>query len=87
MSEQKPSFMAKLDAWTEEAIIEPLMEDLGGVVGVEMNLQIRRAIRTKVLESYRNGLKAGAGHDRGEYRKTADQSGREERSYAQAQTR
>jgi hypothetical protein len=34
------------------------MDDLGGVVGVEMNLQIRRAIRAKVLESYRNGQQA-----------------------------
>jgi len=61
MSEEKPSFMAKLDAWTEETIIEPLMEDLGGVAGVEINLQIRRAIRAKVLESYRNGQAAKGG--------------------------
>ena len=61
MSEQEKttSFMQKLDDWTEEAIIEPLMEDLGGTVGVEMNLQIRRAIRAKVLESYHNGQAAG----------------------------
>ena len=58
MSEQETPFMAKLDAWTEEAIIEPLMNDLGGVIGVDMDLQIRRAIRAKVLESYRNGQAA-----------------------------
>ena len=53
--------MSELDAWTEEVIIEPLMDDLGGVVGVEMNLQIRRAIRAKVLQSYRNGQAAKGG--------------------------
>ena len=51
--------MQELDDWTQEVIIEPLMEDLGGVVGVEANLQIRRAIRAKMLESYRNGQQAG----------------------------
>jgi hypothetical protein len=59
MSEQEKSFMNQLDDWTQVVIIEPLMDNLGGVVGVEMNLQIRRAIRAKVLESYKNGLKAG----------------------------
>jgi hypothetical protein len=80
MSEQKTNFMGALDDWTQEAIIEPLMKDLGGVVGVEMNLQIRRAIRQKVLESYKNGLKAGAV-------KATSQPARKEQRYAQAKTR
>jgi len=31
--------MQELDQWTQEVIIEPMMENLGGVIGVEMNLQ------------------------------------------------
>jgi hypothetical protein len=77
MSEQKTSFMAELDAWTEKVVIEPLMEDLGGVVGVETNLQIRRAIRERVLESYRNGQAAGP---------RLLQPARKEQKHAQAKT-
>ena len=58
MSEQqsKPmSFMQKLDAWVDQVVIEPLV-DRGGV---ETQLEVRRAIREKVLESYRNGQAAG----------------------------
>ena len=60
MSEQK-SFMQLLDEWTNATVIVPLTravqeqdEDLYHTVtaGVE------KAIREKVLESYRNGLKA-----------------------------
>ena len=58
MSEQQISFMQKLDRWTDEAIIEPLLDD-GASIGVETSLQIRRAIQEKVLESYKNGIKAG----------------------------
>ena len=55
MSEQKQSgFMQELDAWTDRAVIEPLIDG-----GVEAQLEIRRAIRQKVLESYRNGQAAG----------------------------
>lgn len=46
--------MQQLDAWTDEVIIEPLVDG-----GVEAQLQVRRAIRAKVLESYRNGQAAG----------------------------
>jgi hypothetical protein len=50
--QQKPeSFMRKLDQWTDEAVIEPLLN--GGGVGTQ--LEVRSAIREKVLESYRNG--------------------------------
>jgi hypothetical protein len=57
MSEQEKakSFMQRLDDWTDEAVIEPLAN--GG--GVETQLEVRRAIRDKVLESYRNGQQAG----------------------------
>lgn len=59
MSEQKKSFMEELDSWTEENVIGNLLasnpnlpEDWGrSVEGV------KRAIRAKVLESYRNGQK------------------------------
>jgi len=70
MSEQKVSFMQQLDNWTDEAVIAPLVD--GG--GVEAQLQVRKAIREKVLESYRNGCKAGAGHVRGEYRQAESQA-------------
>jgi hypothetical protein len=79
MSEQKTNYMAALDAWTDEVIIEPLADN-GFVAGVETSLQIRRAIREKVLESYKNGLKAGAV-------KATSQPARKETSHAQAQTR
>ena len=65
MSEQeKPkSFMQELDQWTEANVINPLVyvhaedDDEDWKSCVE---QIKKAIRAKVLESYRNGLKAGA---------------------------
>ena len=74
MSEQKLTYMQQLDAWTDQDIIEPLADD-GFVAGVETSLQIRRAIREKVLESYKNGLRSGAG------------AVRKEAKHAQAQTR
>ena len=57
MSEQQESrsFMLKLDDWTDEAVIAPLLD--GG--GLEAQLEVRKAIREKVLESYRNGQQAG----------------------------
>jgi hypothetical protein len=79
MSEEKTNYMQQLDAWTDQAIIEPLADD-GFVAGVETSLQIRRAIREKVLESYKNGLKAGAA-------KATSQPARKEPSHAQAKTR
>ena len=62
MSEQKISFMASLDAWSDKSIIEPLADAyLNGPEEVIINAQeyARKAIRTKVLESYRNGQAAG----------------------------
>jgi len=55
MSEQKQkSFMQELDAWTDQAVIKPLIDG-----GVAAQLEVRRAIRQKVLESYHNGQQAG----------------------------
>ena len=63
MSEQqKPkSFMEELDLWTDANVIGPLEtndpklhEEWTSVVE-----QVKKAIRTKVLESYRNGQAVG----------------------------
>jgi hypothetical protein len=59
MSEQKPNYMVVLDQWTEANVLRPLFgtdpnqEDWEGV-----EAQVKKAIREKVLESYKNGLKA-----------------------------
>jgi hypothetical protein len=56
MSEQqKPkSFMEELDLWSVDNVIDPLIASTSDAT-VE---GVRKAIRAKVLESYRNGLKA-----------------------------
>jgi hypothetical protein len=60
MSEQQKSFMQQLDLWIEANIIGPLCEvdvsegDWGGTVE-----RIERAVRTKMMDSYRNGQEAG----------------------------
>ncbi|HKR10933.1 MAG TPA: hypothetical protein VJT15_02655 [Pyrinomonadaceae bacterium] len=60
MSEQKISFMAELDQWSEANVIGPLLyvgpkeSDQDQVVA-----QVKKTIRAKVLESYRNGQNAG----------------------------
>ncbi len=60
MSEQKPSFMAELDLWSSTTVIGPVLfvgpneDDRAEVVA-----QVKKAIRAKVLESYRNGQAAG----------------------------
>ena len=61
MSEQKQlSFMQELDKWTEDEILralfgtDPNQDDWAGV-----EARVKKAIRTKVLESYRNGQQAG----------------------------
>ena len=63
MSEQeKPkSFMEELDDWSDENIFQPLLGTLDSNqdVGHVVEEQVKRAIRAKVLESYRNGQKAG----------------------------
>ena len=72
-SENKSGYMAELDQWTQSVVIDPLYQDWGDVQNapdrsVEDECQehllntvaeIKKAIREKVLESYRNGQKAG----------------------------
>jgi hypothetical protein len=61
MSEEKQSsFMTELDRWSESNVIGPLFasetgeEDWDAAIG-----RVKKAIRQKVLESYRNGQLAG----------------------------
>jgi len=63
MSEQKQSFMASLDEWTQRSVIN-ILADAYGRSGAEevapnADAEVKRAIRAKVLESYRNGQSAG----------------------------
>jgi hypothetical protein len=52
-------YMQELNLWSEANIIGPLsMSDPNGFEWVNVVERVKRAIRTKVLESYRNGLKA-----------------------------
>ena len=62
MSEQKTSYMVELDKWTDENVIFPV--SLASTNGNDESLAAakevaKKAIRTKVLESYRNGQAAG----------------------------
>jgi hypothetical protein len=63
MSEQKQSsFMQELDQWTKTTVIDPLVDAvLDAHEGPYRQVveQIEKAIRQKVLESYRSGQKAG----------------------------
>ena len=62
MSEQKVNYMAQLDAWSDVNIIAQLICE--GEDGEEPELtretidQVKKAIREKNLESFKNGLKA-----------------------------
>jgi len=64
---RKPSssnFMAQLDKWTHETVIEPLHEAIMNGDSDECEQAqklVKAAIREKVLESYRNGQKKPAG--------------------------
>ena len=53
--------MQELNRWTEATVIYPLQKVARGdeFFDQEMVEEIKKAIRTKVLESYRNGQKAG----------------------------
>jgi len=84
--EQTTGYMAELDAWTEETVIRPLhsaalynSEDWDQETPEAACANVRSAIRHKVLESYKNGIKAGFAK--------AHQAGRKETSHAQAKTR
>ena len=61
MSEQKhSSFMQELDKWSEENVFFPLFHtDPNQDDWQEVEPQVKKAIRQKVLESYRNGQAAG----------------------------
>jgi len=63
MSEQKkPSFMEELDKWTEATVIDPMTYAFAEDDEERWNVAsagIKKAIREKVLESYRNGQAAG----------------------------
>lgn len=60
MSEPKTSFMTELDQWTNVNVVMPLaVADLHAPNWAEITAQVTKAIRAKVLESYRNGQAAG----------------------------
>ena len=79
MSEQKINFMAELDDWTESNVFAPLLSTDEEGEPEELSdatlERVRHDIREKVRESYKNGLRSGAG------------AVRKEQRYAQAQTR
>ena len=60
MSEQKPmSFMQELDRWSDSNVISPLLADSDPEKWLEAAERVKKAIREKVLQSYRNGQAAG----------------------------
>ena len=54
MSEAKRTFMQELDAWSLEEVISPILDEGPDAIG-----GVQKAIREKVLTSYRNGQAAG----------------------------
>ena len=61
MSEEKQSsFMTELDRWSESNVIGPLFASETGEEDWDVAIgRVKKAIRQKVLESYRNGQAAG----------------------------
>ena len=72
MAEQKLRYMQQLDEWTQEVIIDPLYKGWAAVENApdevreesqaeltEVALTVKKAVRERVLLSYRNGQKAG----------------------------
>ncbi len=72
MAEQKLRYMQQLDEWTQESIIDPLYKAWGAVENApdefreecqaeltEVALTVKKTVRERVLQSYRNGQKAG----------------------------
>ena len=52
--------MQELDRWSESTIIGPLLSSETDPEDWEISIErVKKAIRTKVLESYRNGQVAG----------------------------
>ena len=76
--ENKPSFMAQLDAWVDESVVGVLVD---GVIawyeqeGEESYSEsvdaVKKAIRAKVLESYHNGQAAAGASGNGADRRNA----------------
>lgn len=79
MSEQKINYMAQLDTWTNDNVLAPLLwkdeESESEDLSEETLDRVKRDIREKVRESYKNGMRSGA------------VSVRKEQRYAQAKTR
>jgi hypothetical protein len=69
--QQKPkSFMQELDLWSEQNIFRPLFgTDPNEDDWAKVEDQVKKAIRAKVLESYRNGQGSQRQPVRKEFRK------------------
>jgi hypothetical protein len=83
MSEEKLSYMEQLNVWIHQTVVDPLLKAARSPDTAEWNRTrdaVYKAIREKALESYKNGLKAGAV-------KATSQPARKEPSHAQAKTR
>ena len=67
IADEKKSYMRQLDDWTDEFVIDPIWNFASETDGKERDEEaddllitnVRKEIRDKVLESYRNGQKAG----------------------------
>ena len=67
MSEQKLSYMQVLDQWTDDQVVGPLWDNFPGNEDdpeAQENFSqavegVKKTIREKVLESFRNGQKTG----------------------------
>ena len=93
MSEPKLTYMQQLDQWTQSVIIDPLLLDCQELAEApegasqkerqqhlrQTVAEVKEAIREKVLESYRNGIKAGS--------RPLPAGTRKETKHAQAQAR
>lgn len=75
MSEQekpKSSYMQELDRWSESNVIGPLVTSEAGEDDWEESVErVKKSIRAKVLESYRNGQVAGPRRITGEPQRVA----------------
>ena|ERR1051325_1063017 len=60
MPKVRPSFMTELDQWTQANVLGPMYHtDPNQADWEDAASRIKKAIRSKVLESYRNGQAAG----------------------------
>lgn len=61
MPQQKLNYMAELEAWIHATVFAPITEAIASRDAKELHLAFERgtkAIKNKVLESYRNGREA-----------------------------